>query len=229
LWHICFFAGVYLVGMDTEVPDVRIGKLILPSLFIVSLGCAHRPANVPASAVKVDGVFIDCSVEASIHANRCTIYKGDTGEALSSGQFVISGTGREAQSGDLKYAASDGSRIFLWDARILYPMLPRADKLLENKLKLSVGNAAINCGVVPLGGDPNRASDCALEAFTHRRAFYVYVISEGGISPSSDGSGDVMMVDDPTRVPWKSRIHVPLSKACPSLEGTRPGNLHSVC
>jgi hypothetical protein len=210
---------------------VRIGKLILPSLFIVSLGCAHRPANVPASAVKVDGVFIDCSVEASIHANRCTIYKGDTGEALSSGQFVISGTGREAQSGDLKYAASDGSRIFLSDARILYPMLPRADKLLENKLKLSAGNAAINCGVVPLEGDPNRASDCALDAFTHRRAFYVYVISEGGISPSSDGlawdgSGDVMMVDDlgnlvytypcprPVRL-WKERGRV---TCAPSVE-----------
>jgi hypothetical protein len=35
----------------------------------------RRPANVPASAVRIEGVFIDCSVEETSYANRCTVYK----------------------------------------------------------------------------------------------------------------------------------------------------------
>ena len=210
---------------------MTIGKLIWVSLFAVSLGCTHRSANVPSSAVKVDGFFIECSVESSAHANRCTIYNGDTGEVSSSGQFVISGSGREAQTADLRYAASDGSRIFLWDARILYPVLPRADKLMEGKLKLTAGNAAINCGVVPLRGDPNRSSDCALEAFSQHHAFYVYFINEGGTHPDSyglawDGSGNPTTIDEfdnslhvypcptPVRL-WKQRSWV---SCTPSVE-----------
>jgi hypothetical protein len=53
----------------------------------------RRPANVPASAVRIEGVFIDCSIEETSHANRCTVYKESSGEVQVSGLFALSGAG----------------------------------------------------------------------------------------------------------------------------------------
>jgi hypothetical protein len=106
---------------------VRTPGVFLVALFLCLLGCKRnfrptRPATVPASAVWVDSVFIECSVETKSQANRCTIYKDGTGEVLESGLFILSGGGREATKAELKYAAFGGHVIYLQDARLLYPV-----------------------------------------------------------------------------------------------------------
>ena len=83
----------------------------------------RRPANVPDSAVSIDGVFIDCSVEETSRANLCTVYIGNSGEVQTSGLFELSGAGREAKQTELRYQAFDGNRIWLQDARALNPVL----------------------------------------------------------------------------------------------------------
>jgi hypothetical protein len=107
---------------------VRTPGVLLLVLFLCLFGCKRgttptRPATVPASAVWVDGVFIECSVETKSQANRCTIYNDSTGEILRSGLFILSGGGREATKAELKYAAFGGQVIYLQDARLLYPVL----------------------------------------------------------------------------------------------------------
>jgi len=99
------------------------------AFFLYLLACtpntrpAH-PATVPSSAIWVDGVFIECSVETNSRANRCTIYGDSTGEVLESGLFILSGGGREATKAELKYAAFAGLVIYLQDARLLSPLRP---------------------------------------------------------------------------------------------------------
>ena len=58
-------------------------KSVLLLLAFCLWGCKtapRRPANVPASAVPVEGAFIDCSIEKTSNANRCTVYKQGSGE-----------------------------------------------------------------------------------------------------------------------------------------------------
>jgi hypothetical protein len=101
-------------------------KSICVLVVICLSGCKtrpHRPANVSASAVWIDGVFIECSVAEASHANRCTVYKDSSGEVQISGLFQLSGAGRKAEETELRYQAFDGSRILLQDARTLYPIL----------------------------------------------------------------------------------------------------------
>src|ERR1700746_3282519 len=107
---------------------MRTGLSTLLSLVmaVCLLGCKRidsRPANVPASAVSIDRFFIDCSVEELSRANRCTVYEGNSGEVQVSGLFQLSGAGREAKQTELQYAAFDGTRIWLQDARALNPVL----------------------------------------------------------------------------------------------------------
>ena len=100
-------------------------KSIFLLIFICLLGCRttpHQPANVLASAVSIDRVFIDCSVEESSRANRF-VYEGNSGEVQVSGLFEVSGAGREAKQTELRYEGFDGTRIWLQDARTLKPVL----------------------------------------------------------------------------------------------------------
>jgi hypothetical protein len=161
------------------------------ALFFCLLGCTRhprRPANVPASAVWVDGVFIHCSVEKALLANRCTIYKDAAVEVLESGLFRLTGAGREASPEELQYAAFDGARIFLQDARQLVPFLLEeyATPALEERLRVLAGSGAINCGRVWGTQNPKASSDCALLSFQNKKPFYVQFDFEG---LASDATG----------------------------------------
>src|SRR5712664_868155 len=152
------------------------------SIFFLSFICLsackttpHRPANVPASAVSIDGVFIDCSVEESSRANRCTVYKGNSGEVQVSGLFELSGAGREANQTELRYAGFDGARIWLQDARTLNPvfLLEYAVPGMASQLAALAGRDALDCGRVTRNQKPKAASDCARKAFADSKPFYV--------------------------------------------------------
>ena len=175
------------------------------SLLVVLCGCGrtqHRPSNVPASAVWVDGTFIDCSIEGPSHANRCTIYDDKSGQVLLAGLFVLSGAGREARPSDLRYEAFDGKSILLQDARSLEPVSLQewaVPSRFVDKLVMLAGNEAMNCGWVKLGQNPNSASDCALLAFRQKKPFYISYdagawqwISEG---LAGNSAGDVYYVE----------------------------------
>src|SRR5713226_624837 len=97
---------------------------ILISLCACSLGCSGnhpRPASVPVSAVWVDNTFIDCSVEKQSRANRCTVWKDDTGEILADGLFVLNGSHRAADTSELHYVGFGNGVILLADAQTLVP------------------------------------------------------------------------------------------------------------
>jgi hypothetical protein len=147
-------------------------------LFITLSGCktaADRPANVPASAALVGGVFIACSVEESSLANRCAVFKEGSGEIQLSGLFELSGTGREAKETELRYVAFDGTRIWLPDARFLRPrlLLEYAVPGMASQLVALAGKDATNCGRVTRSQRPNAATDCACNAFAAGKPFYV--------------------------------------------------------
>jgi len=180
--------------------------IFLVSTYLVCMqGCSRnsdRPASVPFSAVWVREVLIQCSIETAAGANRCTVYKGTTGDVLESGFFVLSGAGREANSADLQYAAFDGTRIYLADARYLYPVLLENYPVpfMEDRLRLLAGDEAINCGRVGRYRNARAASDCAIEAFA------VYYSPRGIDSIRSTGlasnaRGGVYAVDYNSR-PW---------------------------
>src|SRR5215469_13798685 len=99
-------------------------SVICALLLIFPQGCskwAARPANVPSSAAHVADVFVDCSVDERPRANRCTVYKDGSGDIIVSGFFELSSSGSEAMNKELTYAAFDGTRIWLQDARYLRP------------------------------------------------------------------------------------------------------------
>jgi hypothetical protein len=153
-------------------------KTIFLLLFICLLGCKtspHRPPNVPVSAVSIDRVFIDCSVEESSRANRCTVYDRDSGEVQMLGLFKLSGAGREARQAELRYAGFDGARIWLQDARTLNPalILEYAVPGMASRLTGLAGKDALDCGRVTLNQKPKGASDCARKAFADGKPFYV--------------------------------------------------------
>ena len=61
---------------------------LMPSLILCSCREAHRrPGNVTSSAVSVNGVFIDCTVDTTARMNRCTVYREGDGEILAHGLF----------------------------------------------------------------------------------------------------------------------------------------------
>lgn len=157
---------------------VRAPNCICALALVSLLGCKgspDRPANVPAKALWIDGVFIECSLDKTSHANRCTVYDRASGEIQVSGLFVLSGSGREAKEDELLYQAFDGTTIFLQDARTLDPILLTEHKVpdLENRLTALAGIRALNCGRALKDSQAYGISDCALEAFAERKAFYV--------------------------------------------------------
>lgn len=180
-------------------------KSILLLFFICLVGCKTtppRPANVPASAVSIDRVFIDCSVEELSRANRCTVYEGDSGEIQMSGLFELSGAGREAKQTELRYVGFDGTRILLQDARTLNPvlLLNYAVPGMANQLIALAGNDAFDCGRVTRKQKPNAASDCVRKAFADSKPFYVSYdqYAWGGgytVGFAKDTKGDLYFVE----------------------------------
>jgi len=153
-------------------------------------GCVERPqrpTNIPPSATKVDEVFIQCSVETSLQANRCTVYAATSGNVLESGLFVLSGAGREAKREDLVFAAFDGTQILLADARKLYPVLLEELPVMQKRLQMLAGNDAIDCGIVRPTSTSVAASDCARHALAEWKSFYFYYVS-----PRGDSLGSVL-------------------------------------
>jgi len=60
----------------------------------------------------VDHTFIDCSADASSYANRCTVYKDDTGEILAEGLFALNLSQAAAKKPDLRFIAFGRRRIY---------------------------------------------------------------------------------------------------------------------
>src|ERR1700747_1561905 len=83
-----------------------------------------RPNGVPASATWADHVFIQCSPEVQSEADRCTVYRDDSGEILADGLFVISKSGGAASPENLHYAAFGIEGIYLANAQILSQKTP---------------------------------------------------------------------------------------------------------
>jgi hypothetical protein len=141
-------------------------------------GMHSRPEGVPSSAVWVDNVFIDCSVEAK--ANRCTVYKDTTGEIQADGLFVLNSTSshRAAEKSELHYAAFGERGIYLEDARILRQReASRRDpsnRIINERLKTVAsrgGAEAVDCNnATPRSDVP---AECALKAFANNQPFYV--------------------------------------------------------
>jgi hypothetical protein len=185
--------------MTCPKPVICLLLLIFPS------GCskwAARPADVPTSAVHVGNVFVDCSVDERSRANRCTVYKDASGDIIVSGFFELSGSGSEANAKELAYAAFDGTRIWLQDARYLRPasLVEYAVSDMTSRQLAFAGNAATNCGRVAINQKPNNASLCAQKAYRARESFYVsYDQKSWGpgytLGLAGDAKGNMYFVD----------------------------------
>jgi hypothetical protein len=156
-------------------------KFTLLFALVSSVGCEgmhSRPDGVPSTAVWVDNVFIDCSVEAQAKANCCTVYKGTTDEILADGLFVLNSARRAAENSELHCAAFGERGIYLEDARILLQRdASRRDpshRIMAETLKTIASRGAVEAldcnNASPKSEVP---SDCALKAFSSERPFYV--------------------------------------------------------
>jgi hypothetical protein len=181
--------------------------VFLSALLLVQLsGCGRlhfRPKNVPASAVWVDGTFIDCSVEAGSKSNPCTVYKDDSGEVLAEGRFMLNNTHGQADKSELQYAAYSNTRILLKDAHELNQISasPRdpshrifAERL--RKLASQSGSSPIDCGAPNVTESP---ATCALRAFADKSPFFVR-----WYFPSSDHFSYSGIAMDNSGVVWRA-------------------------
>jgi hypothetical protein len=100
---------------------------------------------------------------------------------------VLSGAGRAAASEDLKFAAFDGTQIYLADARALYPVLLEELTVMEGRLRVLAGNGAVACGRMRANLNLKVVSDCARNAFRDKKPFYVYYILRRDSSVLADG------------------------------------------
>src|SRR5215831_143463 len=146
-------------------------------------GTHPRPSSVPPSAVWVDNTFIDCVVETKPKANRCTVYKDDSGEVLADGLFLLNTSHAAAESSELHYAAFGNRIIYLQDARMLVPWVASerdpTHRLINQRLKIlaSKGSSdAIDCRDSP---SPEAASECVLTAFADGKPFYIRYYRQG--------------------------------------------------
>jgi hypothetical protein len=190
--------------MKMRLPNlIRIGALVCLS------GCSkyhHRPGNVPSSAIWVDGTFIVCSIETEAKANRCTVYKDDSGEILADGLFVLNSTGRAAESAALDYAAFGKRKIYLANTGILVPFVPSerdpANRLIhETLVKFATHGTGevVDCGKSPMTPIAHEVAACGMDAFAEKKAFYLrYDLSLAerfqSYGLASDGKGDVAEV-----------------------------------
>jgi hypothetical protein len=188
-------------------------KMRLPVLILCSLVCLYgceeyhrRPRGVPSSATWVDGTFIVCSVEKETKANRCTVYKDDSGEILADGLFVLNSTGRPAEAAALDYAAFGERRIYLANTGVLVPFVASerdpTNRLIHDilvRFAAPNGGRAIDCGKSPTTPIAHEIAACGIQAFAESKAFYLrYELWLSDRSQSyglaSDGKGDVAQV-----------------------------------
>jgi len=188
---------------------MRLPVLILSFSLFFLYACGkyhHRPGGVPSSAAWVDGAFIDCSVDTEAKANRCTVYKDDSGEILADGLFILNSTGKAADQAALDYAAFGKRTIYLANTGILLPFVaserdPTNRFMHEALVKFAAPNprGAIDCGRSPLTPIGKEVAACGIQAFAERKVFYLrYDRSHSDRSQSygvaSDGNGSVAEV-----------------------------------
>jgi hypothetical protein len=174
------------------------------------LGCkvSHpRPTGVPPSAVRVDNTFVDCSIEPRSDANRCTVYKDDTGEILAEGLFVLNTSHLAAEKSDLRYAAFGKQGIILHDLRILEQRTASqrdpSHRIIDERLKILAskgGLEPLDCRNANAVGATDASAECALKAFAVRRPFYLryylqYPNSFGYKGFAGDSEGNVYLVE----------------------------------
>jgi len=168
-------------------------------------GCTGRhtrPEGVPSSAVWVDNTFVDCSVDAQSRANHCTVYKGDNGDVLADGLFVLNSSYMAAEKSELHYAAFGERGIYLDDLRILVQRTASqrdpSHRIIDERLKAlaaSRGTAAVDCTNVRASGRTEAPAECALSAFANRRPFWIRYYEPGptwyvysGYAGNADGT-----------------------------------------
>jgi hypothetical protein len=149
--------------------------------------------------VWVDNTFIDCSVETHPKANRCTVYKDDSGEILADRLFLLNTSHAAAKRSELHYAAFGNRVIYLQDARMLVPWVASerdpTHRIINERLKTlaSKGSSqAIDCRSSP---SPEAASECAFTALAGRKPFYIRYYWQGidsfgfrGLAGAADGN-----------------------------------------
>ncbi|HMI49923.1 MAG TPA: hypothetical protein VK525_00330, partial [Candidatus Saccharimonadales bacterium] len=162
----------------------------LACLFLGSLlsGCkaTHiRPPNVPVAAVWVDSTFVDCSTDTQANANRCTVYKDDTGEILADGVFQLGSSHAAAVKSDLQYFAVGDQGIYLQDSRILLQVgasgRDPSNRVIDARLKTlasTKGIEALNCNNANAVGASDGRADCAIKALAERHPFYLRYYSQ---------------------------------------------------
>jgi hypothetical protein len=158
--------------------------LLFPLLAVSLLGCdaMHpRPSNVPSTAVWVDHAFIDCSTGTPSHANRCTVYKDDTGEILADGLFILNLSHFAAAKCDLRYIAFGKRRIYLENATWLVEEAPTdrdpSYRIVDEELKKLASSGGpetpINCNRSDSLSTVNAMGECAMKAFIESHPFFV--------------------------------------------------------
>lgn len=179
--------------------------VVCPFLFACLLGCSgthSRPESVPSSAIWVDNTFVDCSVETQSRANRCTVYKGDRGDVLADGLFVLNTSHMAAEKSELHYAAFGERGIYLDDLRILVQRTASqrdpSHRIIDERLKtLAASGAApaVDCTNVRVPGRTDAGAECALSAFANKKPFWIRYYEPGtawyvysGYASTADGT-----------------------------------------
>jgi hypothetical protein len=164
-----------------------------------------RPMNLSASAVWVEGVFIECSVNTVTDTNDCSI-RDSKGVLLQDGPFLLDNEGRKATSNELRFSAYRDRKIFLQGERFLYPVerIVGPEPPLDSQLTLMAGHGIAsprNCGRIGIGQELKPASDCALKAAADKVPFTVRYALQGyegtyfyGLA--GDRSGNLYAMDD---------------------------------
>jgi len=101
-------------------------------------------------------------------------------------QVCVSGKGfiktcRDAHAEDGKAVTIDFSLGF--DPAYM----PADTEVMDQRLRTLAGNGAIDCGEVPVDGDPAKASSCAMKASRQHKAFYVRYDARGIDAQLVDG------------------------------------------
>lgn len=180
--------------------------LVLFVVLVCSSACDsyhHRPNGVPLSAVWVEHVFIDCSVEKQRDADRCTVYKDDTGEIIADGLWVLNPPWGSTDVSTLHYMAYGHDEIYLDDARALALISPsERDPQIQLLKQLATrgDTRVIDCNRTSNNGLNSEISKCALRAFAARQPFYVRYFQTGIDSSvwhaiAGDAAGDVTEID----------------------------------
>jgi len=185
-------------------------EYILGALLVCAPGCkgTHpRPATVPSTAVWVDHTFVDCSVDRQSKADRCTVFKDDSGEVLAEGLFLLNTSHAAADESELRYAAFGHGVIYLQDARLLVPWVASgrdpSHRLIDERLRTlasSGSKRAIRCQTAETSTSDGADSECALKAFDSHQPFYVCFYLQGVDSfgyrcLAGDENGNVYEVD----------------------------------